>query len=161
MPYGDRELGQHWLRYCLVAWRHQAITWTNVDLSSVRSCGFHEMAISQEMPQSSITKICLKITCQKFHTNFPGVNELIPYFPDPFTMGCAASSEPQRPGKYPVDRLMIHIKVWLPSHFCTVIMGIPTGEVVFILKQAPVFSTIRIRYNVVRYDIISMRVCDV
>ena len=28
------------------------------------------------MPQSSITKICLKITCLKFHSNFPGSNEL-------------------------------------------------------------------------------------
>ena len=26
--YGDRDLGQHWLRYWFVAWRHQAITWT-------------------------------------------------------------------------------------------------------------------------------------
>ena len=24
--------GQHWIRKCLVAWRHQAITWTDVDL---------------------------------------------------------------------------------------------------------------------------------
>ena len=30
----------------------------------------------QEMPQPSITKICLKITCLKFHSNFPGANEL-------------------------------------------------------------------------------------
>ena len=36
-PYGDRKLGQHWIRLWFVAWRHQAITWTNVDLSSVRS----------------------------------------------------------------------------------------------------------------------------
>ena len=28
------------------------------------------------MPQPSITKICLKITCLKFHSNFPGANEL-------------------------------------------------------------------------------------
>ena len=28
------------------------------------------------MSQSSITKICLKITCLKFHSNFSGVNEL-------------------------------------------------------------------------------------
>ena len=33
-------------------------------------------AISQEMPQPSITKICLEITCLKFHSNFPGANEL-------------------------------------------------------------------------------------
>ena len=76
MPYGDRDLGQHWLRWWLVAWRHQAITWTNVDWSSVKSSDIHIRAISQEMPQSSITKICLKITNLKFHWNFPGANEL-------------------------------------------------------------------------------------
>ena len=34
-------LGQHWLGQWLVAWRHQAITWTNVDLPSARSSGIH------------------------------------------------------------------------------------------------------------------------
>ena len=33
-------------------------------------------AISQEMPQLSTTKIHLKITYLKFHSNFPGANEL-------------------------------------------------------------------------------------
>ena len=68
-PYGDRKLGQHWPRYWLVAWRHQAITWTNVDFSSIKSCGVHVRTISQEIPQPSITKISLKITslkCIKF-----------------------------------------------------------------------------------------------
>ena len=58
---------------CLMA---QAITWTNVDWSSVKSSDLHIRAISQEMPQPSISKICLKITCLKFHSNFPGANEL-------------------------------------------------------------------------------------
>ena len=44
------------------AWRHQAITWTNVDLSSVRSSYIYLMAISQEIHQSSVTKISMKIT---------------------------------------------------------------------------------------------------
>ena len=44
--YGDIDLGQHRLRLWLVAWRHQAITWTNVDLSSVRSSGIHLRTIS-------------------------------------------------------------------------------------------------------------------
>ena len=44
------------------AWRHQAITWTNVDWSSAKSSDIHIRAISQEMPQPSITKIHLKIT---------------------------------------------------------------------------------------------------
>ena len=74
--YGDRDLGQHWLRQWLVAWRrHQSINWTNVDWSSVKSRDIHIRAISQEMPQPSITKISLKIMCIKFHSNLPGANE--------------------------------------------------------------------------------------
>ena len=30
-PYGDIGLEQHWLQLWPVAWRHQAITWSNVD----------------------------------------------------------------------------------------------------------------------------------
>ena len=76
-PYGDKDLDQHWLRKWLVAWWHQAITWSNVDWSSVNSSDIHIRAISQEIPPPSITKICLKITCLKFHSNFPGANKLI------------------------------------------------------------------------------------
>ena len=75
-PYGVGDLGQHWLRKWLVAWRHQAITWTNVDLSWVRSSGIHLSAFLQEIPQPSVTKIHLKIIHLKFHSNFPGTNEL-------------------------------------------------------------------------------------
>ena len=75
-PYGDIDLCQHWLRWRLDAWRHQAITWTNIDWPPVKSNDIHIKAISQEMPQSSITKICLKIIYLKFHSNFPGANEL-------------------------------------------------------------------------------------
>ena len=52
-----------------------AITRTNVDLSSVKSSDNHLWAISQDIPQPSITKIILKITYLKFHSNFPGANE--------------------------------------------------------------------------------------
>ena len=41
------------------------------------SSDIHIRAISQEMPQPSITEICLKITYLKFYSNFPGANELI------------------------------------------------------------------------------------
>ena len=75
-PYGDKDLGQHWLRQWLVAWRHQAITWTNVDLPSVRSIGIHLSTILQEILQPSITKISWKITSLKFLWNLPGANEL-------------------------------------------------------------------------------------
>ena len=60
----------------VVAWRHQAIIWTNVDLSSGRSGYIHLMLILVEIPQLSITKISLKIACLKFHWNLPGANEL-------------------------------------------------------------------------------------
>ena len=40
-PIGDINCGQHWLRWWLVAWRHKAFTWTNVDISLVRFCGIH------------------------------------------------------------------------------------------------------------------------
>ena len=73
--YGDRDLGKHWL-----TWRHQAITWTNIDLSSGRSSGIHLSAILQEIPQipkPPIAKISLKITYLNFHWNLPGANELM------------------------------------------------------------------------------------
>ena len=41
-----RDLCQHWFRQWLVAWWHQAISWTNVDLSSLRSSDVHLRAIS-------------------------------------------------------------------------------------------------------------------
>ena len=44
--------------------------------SSAKSSDIHIRAISQRMPQPSISKICLKITCLKFRSNFPGANEL-------------------------------------------------------------------------------------
>ena len=61
----------------VMAWRHQAITWTNVDLSSVRSCGIHLSAILQEIRQQSVTEISLKIAYLNFCSNPPGVNELM------------------------------------------------------------------------------------
>ena len=75
-PYDDIDLGQHWLRLWLGAWRHQAITWTSVDLSSVKSSDIHLNTIAQEIPQPPITKISLKMTCLRFHLNLPGANEL-------------------------------------------------------------------------------------
>ena len=40
-PYGDINLGQHWLMYWLGAVRQQAITWASVDFSPARFCGIH------------------------------------------------------------------------------------------------------------------------
>ena len=49
-PYNDIELGQHWFRYWLVAWWHQAITWINVDLSSATTISgqFHRGYLSNQ-----------------------------------------------------------------------------------------------------------------
>ena len=98
-PYGARELGQHWIRQWLVAWRHQAITWTKVDRSSVKSSGIHFRANSQEMPLPSITKIWLKITCLKFNSNFPGADELTHC--DLNTMVCIAQTTLNRETTHP------------------------------------------------------------
>ena len=68
-PYGVIDLGQHWLRVCFATWRHQAITWINVDLPSIGSSDIHLMAISQDITQSENTKFCLKITHINFHPN--------------------------------------------------------------------------------------------
>ena len=87
MPYGGKHLGQHWFRQWLVAWRHQAITWTNVDLS-LRSSDVHLRAISLEISQPSVTNISLKIIFLRFYWNLPGANELICCRPSRYATGC-------------------------------------------------------------------------
>ena len=75
-PYGDMELSQTWLRYWLVAWRHQAITWFNVDLSSVKFLGIHLMALSLDDVKMPINKTRLKIAVLKWHLGLPGANAI-------------------------------------------------------------------------------------
>ena len=60
----------------LAIWRHQAITGTNDDLSSVRSSGIHLSATLGEIPQPSVTEISWKITYIKFCSKLPGADEL-------------------------------------------------------------------------------------
>ena len=62
MAYGGRDLGQHWLRLWLVAWWHQAITWTSVNLSSMRSCVIQLSAILQEIPGDNELTHCGLVT---------------------------------------------------------------------------------------------------
>ena len=46
-PYNvNIDLGQHWIKSWLFAWWHQAITWTNVDISIMRSSDIHLKSIS-------------------------------------------------------------------------------------------------------------------
>ena len=63
-----------------VAWRHQAITWTNVDLSSVRSCGILRRSLSWEDVKIPISKIRFKITFLESHSDLPRTNELSAIF---------------------------------------------------------------------------------
>ena len=53
-PYDDTDLGKHGLRWWIGTGRYQAITWTNVDLSSMGLCGVHLKAVSQEVLKNSI-----------------------------------------------------------------------------------------------------------
>ena len=58
IPYGNIYLGQHSLRQWLVAWWHQTINWTNVDLSLNMLRGICLRAMSQEV---LIKLICLSV----------------------------------------------------------------------------------------------------
>ena len=56
--------------------QQQAIVWTIVDSSSAWSSDIHLRAISQDIPQPSVTKISLKIAYLKFQSNLSGANDL-------------------------------------------------------------------------------------
>ena len=76
MQCGNIDPGQHWLRQWLVAWRHQAITWTNVDVSLK---GFYDIlqTISYEWLKISIQKLSLKIPFLNLFPHLPEGSELI------------------------------------------------------------------------------------
>ena len=75
-PYGNTDLGQHWLRQWLIAWQHLAITWTNVDLSSVEFSGIHVTTILLVALKVSIHEMSWKIISLKSQPHLPGANEL-------------------------------------------------------------------------------------
>ena len=88
-PYEGRDLDQHWFSEWLVAWWHQVITWTNVDLSSLRSSDVHLRSISLEISQPPVNEISLKIIFLRFYWNLPGgpwVNEVSPIWTDHVTV---------------------------------------------------------------------------
>ena len=64
-PYGD--IGQHWLRQWLVAWWHQAITWTNID---------HESVLWLSHESNFLCNRCSEITLLKLLPHLQGSNEL-------------------------------------------------------------------------------------
>ena len=57
-------------------WRHQAITWTNVDLSSTWSSGIHSRVMFTWIIHILILRLCLKLTHLKSQPHLPGDNEL-------------------------------------------------------------------------------------
>ena len=59
-----------------VAWRYQAITWTLVDLSPVKSCGIHLRAVSQKMLKISNRKTSQNITQWKLQPHLLGTNDI-------------------------------------------------------------------------------------
>ena len=58
-PYGNIDLSQQSLRSWLVTWRHQAITWTNVDLSTW-FWGTYPRSFYQEVLKISIRRMSSK-----------------------------------------------------------------------------------------------------
>ena len=81
-----KDLGQHWLRQWLVAWWHQVITWTNVDLSSVEFCGIHLTTILLvALINVSNHEMSSKIIFLKLQPHLPGPDELIsPWLTTPY-----------------------------------------------------------------------------
>ena len=73
-PYRDTNLKQHWLRYWLIAWWHQANSWTNVDLPSMKSSEIHFRLMPTLM---SIPKLCFKFTHLRSQPHLPEDNELM------------------------------------------------------------------------------------
>ena len=62
--YGDKDLGQHWLKYLLV------------NFSLVKLCGLDLRAISQRMPKLLVNVMSLKIALSKLLPYLLGSNEL-------------------------------------------------------------------------------------
>ena len=62
---------------CFMAWHHQAITWTNIDLSLVRVCSIHLRAILLPVPKLLFCIKILKIILFKLLPHLPGASELI------------------------------------------------------------------------------------
>ena len=52
MPYGNRDLGERWLRQWLGAWQQKAIAWANFDVSLVIFCDIYLRAIWQRVSNS-------------------------------------------------------------------------------------------------------------
>ena len=74
-PYSHIDLGQHRLRQWLAAWRHQAITWTNVDQWGSVAFNWDQFHSKCLRYQSCVTG--LKHMFLNLQAHLPGTNELI------------------------------------------------------------------------------------
>ena len=116
-PCGVGDLGQHWLRWWLGAWRHQAIAWTNVNLSSVRSSDNHLKAISYET-QPPITENYLSKIPSKYSRS-----QLIKYVTKPQSVDWKRWQELAtivgNPGKFELKLMKgIPMMIWLSWTEC-------------------------------------------
>ena len=59
------------------AWRHQAIAWTNADISTLKSYGIRPGALSWEDLKKYTNKTRMKFEFLKSHPDLTGTNELI------------------------------------------------------------------------------------
>ena len=59
----------------IMAWQHQAITWTHVEKSSVRLCGIHLRANSQQVLKLLFCILSVKIILLESPPYLPGSNE--------------------------------------------------------------------------------------
>ena len=76
IPYGDRDLSEHWLRQWLIAWWHQAITRTN-DFWLVRFCEINPRAMSQHVSKLLFCIMILKIVLLTLLPHTPGANDFM------------------------------------------------------------------------------------
>ena len=87
-PYGDRS--ESTVAQVMACWLTAPSHYLNQCWLIISEVQWHSYyrgrAVSQKMPQPSVTKIYLKITYLKLHSNFPGANELTnDIFQDYFT----------------------------------------------------------------------------
>ena len=82
------DLGQLWIRYWLVAWLHQTITWTSDKLSLVMYCGINVMTIWQRLHQLLYCMISFKILLLKLPPHLLGTIKLTLclFIADPLTL---------------------------------------------------------------------------
>ena len=69
---GDKDMSQHWLWQWLVAWRQQAITWTNADYQQMCSLAFIHQQIQRKYWWNLIWKMHSALTLLNYYHISPG-----------------------------------------------------------------------------------------